>query len=237
MRIDWATHAAAKYACENWHYSKSVPVPPLVKVGVWEQGVFVGVVIFSRGANNNLLKPFGLKQTEGCELTRIAMTKHTFPVSRIVRLAVQFLKRNSPELRLIVSFADPSEGHHGGVYQAGNWIYTGRQPSTVEYIAPDGKQWHGRMVSKDGKIKVQGVYRKCWRVDQCKPVEKPGKHRYLMPLDDEMRQRIISLSKPYPKRDKQAMTGTQPEQRQCSTDHHAPHINADNQPFAEVTNG
>lgn len=224
LRIDWATHAAAKYAVENWHYSKSLPVPPLVKVGVWESEKFVGVVIFSRGANNNLLKPFGLAQTEGCELTRVAFTSHSSPVSRVIKLAMAFLKRNSSELRLIVSFADPSEGHHGGIYQAGNWIYTGRQPPTVEYIAPDGKQWHGRMVSKDGKIKVQGKYRPCWRVDQCQPIQKQGKHRYLMPLDDAMRKQIAPLAKPYPKRVKQAISDDQSPERQGSTDPHAPKI-------------
>lgn len=224
LKIDWAPHEAAKYAVETWHYSRVLPVPPLVKVGAWERGKFIGVVIFSRGANNNLLKPFGLGPTEGCELTRVALTKHNTPVSRIVRLAVQFLRRNSSALRLVVSFADPSEGHHGGIYQAGNWVYTGRQPPTTEYIAPDGKQWHGRMVSKDGRIKVQGKYRNCWRIDQCVPVEKPGKHRYLMPLDDEMRRQILPLSKPYPKRAKQAMTGNHPEQRQGGTDPHAPTV-------------
>ena len=200
LRIDWATHEAAKYAVENWHYSGVLPVPPLVKVGAWESGKFIGVVIFSRGANNNLLKPFGILQTQGCELTRVALTKHSVQVSRIMRLALQFLKRNAPELQLVVSFADPSEGHHGGIYQAGNWIYTGRQPSTIEYIAPDGKQWHGRRVSKDGKIKVQGKYRKCWRTDQCTPIEKQGKHRYLYPLDEAMKRKIEPLRKPYPKR-------------------------------------
>lgn len=202
LRIDWATHAAAKHACENWHYSKSVPVPPLVKVGAWEDGKFVGVVMFSRGANNNLLKPFGLSAVEGCELTRVALKSHKAPVSRIVRLAIVFLKKNSPGLRLVVSFADPTQGHHGGIYQAGNWVYTGRQPPTTEYKSPDGRQWHGRMVSKDGRIKVQGVYRPCWRVDQCTPVIKDGKHRYLMPLDAAMRAQIAPLAKPYPKRAK-----------------------------------
>jgi len=200
LKVDWATHEAAKYACVNWHYSNSVPVPPLVKIGVWEHGKYIGVVLFSRGANNNLLKPFGLLQTEGCELTRIALTSHLSAVSRVVKIAIAFLKQNSPFLRLIVSFADPSHGHHGGIYQAGNWIYTGKQPPTVEYLAPDGKQWHGRMVSKDGKIKVQGVYIKCWRYDQCTAVNRQGKHRYLMPLDDEMRKRIAPLAQPYPKR-------------------------------------
>ena len=75
LKIDWATHEAAKYACENWHYSKSIPVPPLVKIGVWENSKFIGVLIFSRGASSNLLKPYGLDQTEGCELTRVSLTK------------------------------------------------------------------------------------------------------------------------------------------------------------------
>jgi hypothetical protein len=226
LRIDWATHEAAKYACVNWHYSKSVPVPPLIKVGVWEFGKFVGVVMFSRGANNNLLKPFGLTQTEGCELTRIAMTSHASPVSRVVRLAIQFLNRNSPDLRLVVSFADPSQGHHGGVYQAGNWVYTGTQPDSIEYIAPDGKQWHGRMVKKKGWTTVQGKVRECWRPDDCTPVNRPGKHRYLMPLDKDMAKQIAPLAKPYPKRVKQATTGDQSAGRQCDTDPHAPKLQA-----------
>ena len=34
-------------------------------------------------------------------------------------------------------------------------------------------------------------------------VETIGKHRYLMPLDAEMRARIMPLAKPYPKRAKE----------------------------------
>jgi hypothetical protein len=48
------------------------------------------------------------------------------------------------------------------------------------------------------------------------------KHRYLMPLDNEMRAKIEPLRKPYPKRVKQAMTGDQPEQRRRDTDPPAP---------------
>ena len=200
LKIDWATHDAARYSCEHWHYSKSVPVPPLVKIGAWENGKFIGVVMFSRGATPSLLRPFGLSQTEGCELTRIALTQHQAQVSRIVRLAIAFLKRNSPSLRLIVSFADPSEGHHGGIYQAGNWIYSGQTAKSFEYIGPDGKKWHSRMIKKQGWTTVQGKRRKTLTPDQCKPVHKPGKHRYLMPLDSEMRTKILPLARPYPKR-------------------------------------
>jgi hypothetical protein len=201
LRIDWATHAAAKYACENWHYSKSVPVPPLVKVGAWEDGKFIGVVMFSRGASSNLMKPYGLQQDEGCELTRIALTSHHSPVSRIVRLAIAFLKRNSPSLRIIVSFADPQYGHHGGIYQAGNWIYVGDTAGSAEYWYK-GKRLHSRQVSEKGWNIQQGAKRKTVRPSECAIIKTKGKHRYIMPLDAKMRDRILPLSKPYPKRAK-----------------------------------
>jgi hypothetical protein len=199
LKIDWATHEAAKYACENWHYSKSIPVPPLVKIGVWENEKFIGVVLFSRGANNNLLKPYGLTQYEGCELTRVALNNHKTPVSKIMSIALKFLKKNSEKLRLVISFADQSKGHHGGIYQATNWIYTGTCAEGVEYWK-DGKKWHTRQISESG-FKIQfGVKRKVLKASDCKKVKIPGKHRYLMPLDDDMKKRILPLSKPYPKR-------------------------------------
>lgn len=225
LRIDWATHEAAKYACENWHYSKSVPVPPLVKVGTWEDEKYIGAVIFSRGASSNLMKPYNLNQDEGCELTRIALSNHKTPVSRIVRLAMQFLKRNSPELRLIVSFADPQYGHHGGVYQAGNWVYVGDTSNGVEYWK-DGRRLHSRQVSEKGWNIQQGMKRKTVKPSECKIIKTPGKHRYLMPLDDEMRKRILPLAKPYPKRVKQAMVENPSIQRQGGTDPYAPNLEA-----------
>jgi hypothetical protein len=200
LRVDWCTHEAARYAVEHWHYSGSLPPPPHNMVGAWEDGKYIGVIIFSRGAAMNLLKPYGLETTEGCELVRVALRDHKTTVSRIVSIAMKFLKQRSLGMRLIVSFADPSEGHHGGIYQAGNWIYAGETNPTSEYIGPDGKVWHERMISPTGKKKVYGQYRAVWKPEQCKRIEKPGKHRYLYPLDDAMRAQIAPLAKPYPKR-------------------------------------
>lgn len=199
LKIDWATHEAAKYACENWHYSKTIPVPPLVKIGVWEGDKFIGVILFSRGASPDLLKPYGLTQFEGCELTRVALNKHQTHVSRIMAIAFKFLKRNSEKLRLIVSFADQSKGHHGGIYQATNWIYAGLSSPSVEFWK-DGKRWHPRQLSESGFTVQFGQKRKVPKPSECKKIQVPGKHRYLMPLDDEMRKKVKCLAKPYPKR-------------------------------------
>jgi hypothetical protein len=207
LRVDWASADAVKYACTNWHYSRSVPVPPLVKIGAWEDGKFIGVVVFSRGASSNLLSPYGLNQDEGCELTRIALTKHRSAVSRIVRLSLLFLKKHSSGLRLVVSFADPHQGHHGGVYQAGNWIYIGDTAPGQEYWN-NGKRLHSRQVSEKGWNVQQGQVRKTVKPSECTIIKTPGKHRYIMPLDAEMKAKILPLSKPYPRRHASASSET-----------------------------
>jgi hypothetical protein len=201
LRIDWATHEAAKYACEHWHYSKSIPTPPLLYIGAWELGKFIGVVLFGRGANNNLGKPYGLDQTECCELVRIALTNHKAQVTRITAQAIGFLKRNAASMRLIISYADPMQGHHGGIYQGGNWIYTGKTSPDRYYITHDGKRVHSRMVCESGFKRVYGQKRKVLTPKECKEKHTTeGKHRYLMPLDAEMKAAILPLSKPYPRR-------------------------------------
>jgi len=221
LRIDWATYEAAKYACEHWHYSKSVPMPPIVKIGVWEADLFVGVVLFSRGASPALGAAYGLSQSECCELTRIALRAHVSPVSRIIGIALRFIKNSNPGLRLIISFADPNQGHHGGVYQAGGWIYTGESAEKIDFIGPDGRKLLNRQVSTSGIVKQFGKMTRTAKRSECKPVHLPGKHRYLMPLDNEMRAKVLPLSKPYPKRPKQAME-VPTSQRRGSTDPDAP---------------
>lgn len=213
LRIDWATHEAAKYACENWHYSGCIPKSKIAKIGVWEGSAFIGVVLFGVGATSDLVKRYGLVQNQGCELVRVALRQHNTPVSRIVSIALKFLRNTFPGLRLVVSFADPEQGHHGGIYQAGNWIFAGNSQASDEYIYK-GKRWQGRSFrnSHKGMEKHPDV----------QIVKGSSKHRYLMPLDDEMRKRILPLAKPYPKRAKQAMASSPEAQRQGSTDPHAP---------------
>jgi hypothetical protein len=219
IKIDFATHKAAKFACENWHYSKCVPVGKLVKIGIWECEKFTGVVLFGRGATPNLGKPYSMTQTECVELVRIAMREHETPVSKIVSVALKFLKKTNPNIKLVVSFADQSQGHHGGIYQAGNWVYAG-QGQPAKFYMINGKLTHPRSIGAKGLTQnIEGAR----RIDKsAHVVDVPGKHRYLMPLDKKTRKQIVHLSKPYPKRAKQAMADDQSAQRQGSTDPHAP---------------
>lgn len=197
VKVNWASYSAAKYACERWHYSKCVPVGKLVKVGVWEDGSYIGVVIYGRGANKSLGAPYGLDQTECCELVRVALNSHKTPVSKILSLSLKLLKSINKKLRLIVSFADTEQGHHGGVYQASNWVYVGTTNSADEYIYK-GKRWHGRAFRKS-----HGSHKNY--IDKGLVVVRGSqKHRYVLPLDKKMADSVKLISKPYPKRVKQA---------------------------------
>jgi hypothetical protein len=208
LKLDWCGYEAAKYACEKWHYSGCVPNQKTVKVGVWESGLFVGAVLFGTGANGNLFAPFGLRDTEGCELVRVALSPaHHSPVSRVVAVALRMLPRVCPRLRLVVSFADPERGHVGGIYQAGNWLYVGTTVPADEYVV-NGRRMHGRalrMTRSTHRLKnlptrnILEWARKA--IDpNAFPVRGSSKYRYLYPLDPEMRARIAPLAKPYPKR-------------------------------------
>lgn len=182
------SHDAARYAVENFHYSRTLPKSKLVKFGVWEAGGFIGAVVFSRGASPFLGAALELDQTEVCELTRVALKPHASPVSQVVAQAVRLFKAQNPGLRAIVSFADPKEGHVGGIYQAGNWTYTGQSNPVTEYFI-DGRWRHTKGVYHH-RDRVSAEQRRC-----------PGKFRYVYPLDRAMRRQVAALALPYPSAD------------------------------------
>ena len=199
LHLNWATYSAVSYACKKWHYSKSVPAGKLIKVGVWEKGVFIGCVIYSRGANYRMLNKYGLTQEQGCELTRIALSSHKTPVSRILSISLSFLKKSSPSLKLVVSYADPMQDHHGGVYQASNWIYAGVSGTGPQYWYR-GRWAHNKTVHEAHLSKAEKS-----RLKRRVP---PGKHTYLMPLNSQMRDKVLSLAQPYPLRSKQVQVSS-----------------------------
>lgn len=204
LKIAKASHDAALFAVQRWHYSRKLPSGKLFVRGVWEGGKFIGVVIFSRGATNTIGSPYGLEQTQCVELTRVALTTHAAPVSQIVAAAVRDLKGANPGLRLIVSYADPMQGHHGGIYQAGNWVYVGQGKAAPEFII-HGKQMHMRSVHAKGWKQTLPWLRA--NIDPNASIVKiTPKHKYLMPLDRPMRRQIEKLRVGYPRSTEQEST-------------------------------
>lgn len=197
-------HDAAKYAVMRWHYSHAMPAGKLVKFGVWEHERFIGAVLYGRGANNHMGEGYGLDATQICELVRIALTEHEAPVTQIVAETLRQLHDTNPGLRLVVSFADPDQNHHGGVYQAGNWIYTGMSLPAPEYIV-NGEKIHGRTLRamrnsspNPGDFANVQDWARATLDPEARIEYGSRKHRYLMPLDRGMRRQVERLRQPYP---------------------------------------
>lgn len=186
------SYQAADFAVKNWHYSKKMPAGKCYRIGVWENKKFVGAVIFSWGANNNLSSPYGLEMIECVELVRVACRQHDLPVTKFVSLAIKKLKADNPGIRLIISFADSYQGHIGTIYKAGNWFYLGKTTNKVDYIMPDGSVLNRRAYTGKG---FNGERRPLPK-DAVK-FNSPPKLRYAMPLDKAMRRKIAKLALPY----------------------------------------
>lgn len=202
LRLDFCSHEAAAFACRHWHYSKKIPVGKLVKVGVWEGGEFKGAIVFGDG----LLGPTGtvyggVDKFKVAEIVRIALRKHDHEVSRMISIAVKLLTRRCPGIELVVAFADQGENHHGGIYQASNFIYTGEsEPGRLFRHKATGRILHNRAVSANGLRSHFGKVRRVPRHDECEIIGRSKKHRYLLPLTPEMKTIAENLRRPFPKR-------------------------------------
>jgi len=202
LRLDFCSYQAAQYACRHWHYSRKIPVEKLVKIGVWEDGKFIGAIIFDDG----LLGPKsvvygGVNKFKVAEIVRIALREHRHEVSRMISIAIKLLLKRCPGIELIVAFADRAENHHGGIYQASNFAYTGMsEPGRMFRHRATGRVLHNRAVSANGYRSHFGHVRKVPRQDACDIVASSRKHRYLLPLTPEMRTLIEKMRKPYIKR-------------------------------------
>lgn len=194
-----------------------------VKIGVWEDGHFIGAILFGVGAGNATNGArFGLSRTNDiAELQRVALKpEHKTPVSKCIAIALKMLRRQSPGLRLVISFADTAQGHHGGIYQAGNWVYTGLTETDRTYIV-FGQPRHAKTIHSRGWRQTEEWLRE--HVDPNARVENiPSKHRYLMPLDNEIRKVIAPLARPYPMRTKGISRQVPPARGRCDSEPSAP---------------
>lgn len=162
----------------------------MIRVGVWEDRRFVGVVMFGRGASAKVGLTWGIPQSELCVLTRVALRDHRTPVSRIVRIALRILRSVNPGIRLVVSYADPAQGHHGGIYQAMGWTYIGQG-------APGRKYWINGAWQHSTNVVGKGNFAK----GDTPILKLPGKYRYALALDPALAALVESRRvTPAPKR-------------------------------------
>jgi hypothetical protein len=157
----------------NHHYSQR-KVGSKCSFGLFNDGEFVGCCVFSIPASYTLCNGVCGPEyrSKVLELSRLVVTTTK-------KNAASYLIGNSLKMigdAIVVSYADTSQaGHIGYVYQATNWIYTGRGNAEPAWAHPST----GHFVSFtrrhiDKKAEKLGL---CWK-DLIK-VPQLGKHRYV----------------------------------------------------------
>jgi len=187
MRLEKASAKAVRYAIMKWHYSKSVPGIG-VAYSVFEQDEWAGVVTFSIGANKNIGRPFGLNGGRIAELTRVALNGKQKSTSKAIALSLRLLKKDAPLLQLVVSYADKGQKHTGIVYQASNWFFIEETKTSGLEVYANGRWMHKRSYDSY-KIPPKVISKRY----------KPGKYKYIYPLDKSLIPMCEKMSKPYPK--------------------------------------
>ena len=119
----------------KWHYSKSLNSSMRYAFtlrtpgGLFgDRGDIVACCCFASPVNRNA-KPGEL------ELIRLARIEPgiDIPLSFLVSHSLRWLILNaSDEWKMVVSYADDAHGHHGGIYQATNFIYVGQSETGVQ---------------------------------------------------------------------------------------------------------
>lgn len=197
MRLEIASNKAIKYACMNFHYSRAVPNVGLAYNVFNNKNEWCGVICYGVGATNNIASPYNLKQGEVIELLRMALNGKQESTTKAMAISLKLIKKNAPNVKLIVSYADSEQGHFGTIYQATNWYYTGFSTDTNLII--NGKREHRRTLgSRFGtcsseKIKLMGYEVKVFKT-------KP-KWKYIYPLHKSLIPMCKSMAKPYPKKE------------------------------------
>ena len=119
--------------------------------------------------------------------------------SWFISQSTKWLKNNRPNIRALVSYADPKENHPGTIYQASNWIYQGIIGSTTWSFkfSPEDRWKHGRTIFPYyGTNDIEKIQRQVKEPFWIR--KEPRKHRYIYLLASRKAKKEIMNNLKYP---------------------------------------
>ena len=184
------------------HYLHSWPGGTQMAMGVFADGELRGAMTLGVGPANIHRLVDGASRSDSMTLTRLWLAD-TLPrnsESWVIGQVLRAMRRHTA-VKFVVSYADPSHGHVGVIYQAANFSYTGLSQPTPLYDLGDGVHRHSRSIStalgsRDRRfLRARGV--------TVTLVPQSRKHRYVYFLDRRWRDRLLVPVLPYPKKEDQ----------------------------------
>lgn len=183
----------------NVHYAKRIP-PMSFAYGLFKGGDLLGVVTYGMPASPSLCKGVcgdEYKQ-DVLELNRLCLVNNDKgEASRLVGGSLRLL----PRPKVIVSYADTSQGHAGTVYQATNFIYTGSTTPRTEIAVRGLEHMHSKALSNSGSL---ADLRERYGDENVYQRPRAVKHRYIYFVGSKtdvknMRKALRYGVEPYPK--------------------------------------
>lgn len=161
-----------------------------------ESGQMLGTIVYGKPASPSLCKGIAGPEESSrvIELTRLWIADIT-PKNAESFLIGNSLKMLPVEYDIVVSFAEIGAGHLGTVYQATNWIYTGKSDRHVEWRLDGQGNKHSRHLF-DEHGGINGA--KEFYGERLQRHERPQKHRYVMFRGSKYRRRELLEKLRYP---------------------------------------
>ncbi len=192
-------NVASKVITEH-HYLHSMPGGTKLSFGVFSNGKLAGAMVIGAGSVNARGLVNGSLQADCTSLTRLWLSDELprNTESKVISIVIRSLKKHT-SLKFLVSYADPSAGHIGTIYQATGWLYTGLSEATPLYDIGDGKVRHSRSLSS-----LFGTHSVAHFIGKGIPVRtipQTAKHRYIYFLDKSWRNSLAVPVLPFPKKE------------------------------------
>ena len=123
----------------NKHYAQRKPSISY-SYGLFIDGELEGILTIGKPASNSLCEGICGKEYKEYvyELNRLCVNEG-LPQNTLSQFVSKVLKDLRDTKLILVSYADEGANHHGYIYQATNWIYTGKTKSRTDKYTPNGK--------------------------------------------------------------------------------------------------
>tara|TARA_R100000654_G_scaffold75059_1_gene111082 strand:- start:2608 stop:3324 length:717 start_codon:yes stop_codon:yes gene_type:complete len=186
------------------HYLKRLPSISY-SFGLFENKLLVGVCTFGNAIPNVVKKSICGEKfmhlvyelNRLCTNDNLPKNINSFFVSRSLKML--------PKPLIIVSYADKSVGHNGYIYQACNFIYTGKSHTQKDWKLKGSENKHSRTLMDEFAFQNNRIQKlKEKHGDKLYQVQRPEKHRYIYFLGNKTQKKTFHKyskfkNQPYPK--------------------------------------